>query len=293
MRRLSLRRRRIRRKRLTRLRPINVLASGLTCAGLYCGMASILASIDQKYTLAAYLILAAVVFDMLDGTVAKMTKTFSEFGKQLDCVCDLVSFGAAPAVLIYTAYLLEEHASGTPVVRYGSLMAILYVICGALRLARYNVYHAEVREYFTGLPIPGAAMTVASFVLFTQYYGWHVAFWILGPLTLGLAYLMVSTVRYPKDRMKAMVLAPKSAFRWLFLCAILIAVIHYAIQESPALVLFPAAMCYVLFGIGETLYSWLGKRYVPEPAPLQESPRIPTASHEPSETTFPEDSDLL
>ncbi len=223
-------------------------------------MASILAAIDQRFTHASVFIFSAVIFDILDGTVAKMTKTTSEFGKQLDSLCDLVSFGAAPAVLIYTAYLFEERTGGSPIGHYGAIMAIIYVICGALRLARYNVFQSEVRDYFTGLPIPGAALTIASFVLFTHYYEWAVAFWILGPMTLGLAYLMVSTVRYPKDRIKNIALKPRSAFRLLFYCAVLFAVIHYAIEESPALVLFPATAMYVLYGLGEELYNRLRKR---------------------------------
>ena len=246
-----------------RKRPINVLASALTCAGLYCGMASILAGIDEQYVKAAYLIGYAMIFDVLDGTVAKLTKTTSDFGKQLDSLCDLVSFGAAPAVLIYTTYLVEERASGSPVGHYGAIFAIIYVICGALRLARFNVYQAEAREYFTGLPIPGAAATVASFVVFTDYLHRNVAFWVLGPMTLGLAYLMVSNVRYPKDKMKVVVLAPKNAFRWLFVCALLIAVLHYAFQQSPALVLFPAAMLYLLWGLGDEAITFLRKSLTP------------------------------
>ena len=186
---------------------------------------------------------------MLDGTVAKITHTTSEFGKELDSLCDLVSFGAAPAVLIYTAYLVESNSGNSSVARYGAVMAIIYVICGALRLARYNVFQAGTRDFFTGLPIPAAAGTVASFVLFADYWKWHVAFWVLGPLTLGLAYLMVSAIRYPKDRMKEMALAPKNAFPILFICAIAIAIVHYAVQNSPALVIFPLAMCYVLYGV--------------------------------------------
>lgn len=250
---LKKKRSRPRRRRNPKRKPINVLASALTCAGLYCGMASILAAIDQDYAKAAYLILAALVFDMLDGTVAQLTHTTSDFGKQLDSLADLVSFGAAPAILIYTAYLAEQRVSGTPIGHYGSLMAILYVICGALRLARFNVYQAAIRDYFTGLPIPAAAMTVASFVLFTTYQGWHVAFWVLGPLTCGLAFLMVSRVRYPKDKMKSMVLHPRSAFNWLVVCGVLIAIVHFALQKSAALVLFPVSAVYVVYGIADTI----------------------------------------
>lgn len=225
-------------------------------------MAGILAGIDGKYTIAAYYILGAIIFDMLDGTVAKLTKSVSEFGKQLDSLCDLVSFGAAPAVLIYTAYLAEERAVGSPVGHYGAIMAIIYVICGALRLARFNVYQAEVRDYFTGLPIPGAALTVASFVLFADYWQLHVAFWVLGPMTLGLAYLMVSTVRYPKDRMRSFILSPKNAIRLLFLCAVLLAVVHRALQFSAALILFPVALGYVAYGLVDRVVGWVTKRPV-------------------------------
>mgnify|MGYP005839452015 CR=1 FL=1 len=277
---LPFRKRRFRSKRLVRRRPINVLASALTCAGLYCGMASILAGIDGKYAVAAYYIVGAIVFDILDGSVAKLTKSVSEFGKQLDSLCDLVSFGAAPAVLIYTAYLAEERAGGSPVGHYGAIMAIIYVICGALRLARFNVYQAEVRDFFTGLPIPGAALTVASFVLFTDYWKLHVAFWVLGPMTLGLAYLMVSTVRYPKDRMRSLVLAPKNAIRLLFLCAVLIAVAHRALQLSAALVLLPIAVAYLLYGPVDELLAWLNRRPVTlsEPAQSIEKPDEPTGA---------------
>ena len=237
-------------KRQLRRRPINVLASALTTAGLYCGIASIFAAIDQNFEKAGYFIFAALVFDSVDGTVAKLTKSVSEFGKQLDSLCDLVSFGAAPAVLIYTAYLHEYSLGG----KTGAVFAVLYVICAALRLARYNVYQSEMREYFVGLPTPGAAVTIASLVLFTNYLKLQVAFYFLLPMTLGLAFLMVSTLRYPKDKMKSMILRPRSAFRFLVLCAIGFAVVHKAIETSPAIVLFPATASYALYGIGDALY---------------------------------------
>ena len=257
------------RKQTLRRRPINVLASVMTTFSLYCGIASIFAAIAGRFETAAYFIGAAMVFDILDGTVARLTRSVSEFGKQLDSLCDLVSFGVAPAVLIYTAFLQEGQDIDGVMSRVGSVMAIIYVICGALRLARYNVYQSEVRDYFTGLPIPAAGAVISSFVLFTHYYELRVAFWVLGPLTLTLAYLMVSTVRYPKDKLKLFVLAPKNAFRFLALCVVGIAAFHYAVQHSPGIPLFLLSLSYALFGIAEGLIARFRRKPRAYPAPVE------------------------
>jgi len=241
-----------------------MLASVLTALGLYCGVASMFAAIAERYEQAAYLILAAIVFDMLDGTVAKLTNSVSEFGKQLDSLADLVSFGVAPAILIYMAYLHEERIAGSAVGRTGAMFAIVFVMCGWLRLARFNVYQSKMRDSFVGLPIPAAGGTVATFVLFTRHFSMTVAFWILGPLTLALAYLMVSNVRYPKDRLKSVVMAPRNAFRMLALFAVAIGIIHYGFTHSPAIVLFPLAAAYVLFGIAEDMVKRLHKKTAPD-----------------------------
>ena len=261
------------RRKPNRRRPINVLASAITTLNLYCGIACIFAAIEGSFNKAAYWIFAAIVLDTLDGTVARITKSVSEFGKQLDSLCDVVSFGVAPAVLIYKVYLpLEENA----ISRFGAVMAIIYVICTALRLARFNVYQAEIREYFIGLPSPAAAVTIASFVLFTEYFELSVAFWIFGPLTLLMAYLMVSTIQYPKNKMKSMLLAPRNGFRLLALCAVGIAVFDYASRRSPSIVLFPLAASYCLFGVVDTGY----RRFIrhqprPQPAAPQASTQTP------------------
>ncbi len=276
--------RRQRFKRELKRRPINVLASSITAFSLYWGLVSVFLTMREQYEMAAGAIFLAIVCDMLDGTVARLTKSVSEFGKELDSLCDLVSFGVAPAILIYHAYWREEQMLGDSEGRTGAIMAIFFVLCGALRLARYNVYQSGHRESFTGLPIPAAGGTVAAFVLFADYFHLKVAFWVLGPLTVALAGLMVSPVRYPKDRMKkAFVLAPRNAFRMLITASIGIAVFHYAITYSPAIVLFPLAMAYVLFGIVDTLWNRLAARRHPVPAQplLSESP--PPASSENTE----------
>jgi len=242
-------------ERALRRRPINVLASAITIFSLYFGLASVFWSIRENYVIAGYHILFALLCDMFDGTVARLTNSTSEFGKELDSLCDLVSFGVAPAVLIYHAYWQDyESTMGGPIGRTGSVMAIIFVICAALRLARYNVFQSQTRDSFTGLPTPAAGGSIAAFVLFSHYYDLHVAFYVLGPLTLVLAFLMVSNIRYPKDRLKKIfILTPRNAFRVLALLAVVIAVFHYAITHNPAIVLFPVFMTYVMLGVGEEI----------------------------------------
>jgi CDP-diacylglycerol--serine O-phosphatidyltransferase len=274
------------RKRKTgpKRRPINVLPSCLTVMSLYCGMASVFGAISGNYEKAAWWILGAIIFDSLDGSVAKLTKSTSEFGKQLDSLADIVSFGVAPAVLIFTTFLMEnspmaaspenlDHrlpaqflavlAKSTPenplVTRVGSLMAGFFVICGALRLARYNTFQSEVRDYFTGLPIPAAGGLIATFVLFAHYYELTVTIWLLGPLTVALAALMVSTIKYPKDSIKNIALTPRHAFRFLLFLGVTIATLGAVSDHSLAAALFPIGGCYVLLGLGNAVYERLAK----------------------------------
>ncbi len=242
-----------------RFRPVNIAASVMTTMNLYMGVASIFHSIGNEFVSAANCILLAIVFDVLDGFVARLTKSVSEFGKQLDSLCDLVSFGVAPAVLVFMAYLPEgtqlplgpraEALAGA----VGSYMGIIYVICTALRLARFNTFQSDRRDSFVGLPSPAAGGTLAAFVLFLQYFENRVslgpvAYFMLGPTMVALAVLMVSTVHYPKNRFKAFIVKPQHAFIYLATGAFLIAVIHYAMTRSASLVMFPLAMGYVFFG---------------------------------------------
>ena len=251
-----------RRKLISRRRPINVLASFITTLNLYCGIASIFAAIegmgledaaarDLQFQKAAYFILAAMVVDTLDGAVARMTRSASEFGKQLDSLCDVVSFGVAPAVLIYTMFLPGEKEY---FVRTGAFIAIIYAICTALRLARFNVFQSDIREYFIGLPSPAAAATVATFALFTIATKFTPSFWVFGPPMLGLAVLMVSTVQFPKNKMKSLLLSPRLGFRLLVVCAVAIAVFDLARRQDPALVLFPVTAAYAVYGMCDTAY---------------------------------------
>ncbi|MEI6080496.1 MAG: CDP-diacylglycerol--serine O-phosphatidyltransferase [bacterium] len=151
-----------------------------TTGNLFCGFYSIINSLRGHYLMAAYFILAATLFDLVDGRVARLIKGVSDFGKEYDSLSDLVSFGVAPAILAYMSYLVD-------IPRLGWLAAFLYVACGALRLARFNVvYMNKDPQYFMGLPIPVAASTIAASFLFMKELGIDYAghYWLLGLILL-------------------------------------------------------------------------------------------------------------
>ena len=139
---------------------IYIIPSMFTCANMAFGFLSMLSSISGRFTEAAWFLICAIACDMLDGRIARMTKTTSEFGVQLDSLSDLVSFGIAPAIMIY---MLSLKNMG----KLGIAIAILYVLCAALRLAKFNVKakDGEVHSSFYGLPTPASAGLLISFVL--------------------------------------------------------------------------------------------------------------------------------
>lgn len=175
-----------------------LLPNLLTTGGMLCGFYSIVASTRGNFALAAISIMAANVFDVLDGRVARVTKTTSEFGSHYDSLADLVAFGVAPAFLFYR-FALEPWGT------FGWLAAALYVVCGALRLARFNVQRDKVaKRYFVGLPIPAAAEVIASAVLLYVYLFGAAPTTVAGAsrrigwllVCYALSILMVSSVRY-------------------------------------------------------------------------------------------------
>ncbi len=174
-------------------RGIYLLPNLITSAGLFCGIYSLVQTMQGNYATAAIAILVAQVFDALDGRVARLTNTTSRFGVEYDSLCDLVSFGVAPGLLIYKWALMPWGVWGWSAVG-------LYVICSAIRLARFNLLVGRVDSgYFLGLPVPGSALMLSSVVLMYRYVGRsglppkHIALLLL---TYALALLMVSTVRY-------------------------------------------------------------------------------------------------
>jgi CDP-diacylglycerol--serine O-phosphatidyltransferase len=139
---------------------IYILPSLFTCGNMSFGILSIISSINGDFITAAWFLVAALGCDILDGRIARMTNTTSMFGMQLDSLSDLVSFGIAPAIMMYMLVLKNM---GNP----GIAVAVLFVLCSALRLARFNVLaqSGEIHRHFTGLPTPASAGVIISFVL--------------------------------------------------------------------------------------------------------------------------------
>jgi len=175
-------------------RGLYVLPTLFTVGNLFCGYLSIWNSIQGKFEWAAGLIFIAALADGLDGRVARLTNTASEFGEEYDSLADVISFGMAPAILLYFWGL-----SGQPdLQRLGFMVSFLFVVCGSMRLARFNIQTRVVdKRYFVGLPIPMAASVPASIVLANpRIQLTRPGFFLLLAATAVLSYLMVSTIRY-------------------------------------------------------------------------------------------------
>jgi CDP-diacylglycerol--serine O-phosphatidyltransferase len=209
------RRRFLRRKKRRPLKSISLLPSLVTLFNGIFGFAAItLASSPDKtdigsfsrFSIAGYLVVFAMIADMLDGRQAPMSQTTSSFGGQLDSLCDMVSFGVAPAFI--SLQILQHHMSGTELLhsdlisRSLWLTAITYISCAAIRLARFNVENVEKESghmSFEGLPSPAAAGVLVSFVIFHQEVvpQWTHLLWLLPLLMMGVAILMVGRIPYP------------------------------------------------------------------------------------------------
>lgn len=170
-----------------------VVPSLFTVLNIFCGFSSLIQSSTGDYVLASWFILLAGVFDVFDGLMARITKSSSDFGVEFDSLSDVVSFGAAPAFMIYKLQLHELEG-------FGILLSSMPLIFGALRLARFNAQLIGYdKEYFKGLPIPASAIMICSFVL--TYYQPNVglqgiASSLLIPMVVIVSLLMVSTVKY-------------------------------------------------------------------------------------------------
>ena len=196
--------------RSARRRSIYILPNIFTTLSLFFGFYSILASVAGRFDQAAWFILISALCDGLDGTVARMTNTTSQFGVEYDSLCDLASFGLAPAVMVFYWALTPDHLAALAPYhqKLGVGVAFIFLACGALRLARFNVF-SGVRDpgFFQGLPIPGGAVIMCAAVL------WHYRL-PGGPvspngpamlaLTLALAFLMVSSIDYVSHKNKTL-----------------------------------------------------------------------------------------
>ncbi|MGD9033124.1 MAG: CDP-diacylglycerol--serine O-phosphatidyltransferase [Desulfobacteraceae bacterium] len=242
--------RRKRKPRQRRRKGIFVLPNLFTSASLFGGFYAIIAAIHGRYEAAAIAIIISAVFDGLDGRIARFTRTTSPFGNEYDSLSDLVAFGAAPAILAYL-WALEPYG------RLGWLAAFMYVICGALRLARFNVQKDSVdSKFFNGLPIPAAACFIASLVLFTKALGGisESKPIIIIVMIYVLSFLMVSTVEYLS--FKEVNIRHRKPFNVLVSIILIFTVIAY----KPQVMLFIIMLSYIVSGPVVTLYRLHGKR---------------------------------
>lgn len=220
-----------------RERGIYILPSLFTTAGLFAGFYGLIAAVQGRFELAAWALIAAAVFDMLDGRVARLLHAESDFGAQYDSMCDMLSFGIAPAVLMYMWAL-------TPLHKAGWLAAFLIAACAALRLARFNVeLSTQSKRYFNGLPTPAAAMLIATAVLFHENANLNPVSWLWFVISVTLAWLMVSHV--PFFAGKDVDLKKRRPAVTILIMLVVIAFI----MIDPRTYLFVLAMAYCIHGI--------------------------------------------
>jgi CDP-diacylglycerol--serine O-phosphatidyltransferase len=196
----------------------------VTTANLFCGFIAVLFVVHAKemgastdghpwFVWAALTICLAALFDALDGRLARALRVASPFGKQLDSLADIVSFGVAPAMLAY------EHSFQTvPMHVLGMAVCGLFVCCGAARLARYNVVGTSGR-FFTGMPIPAAGLTITGLALFPSQLSTE----LMAVVVLGLAFLMISTLRYPNP--EQLIFDAPAPIRLLFMVIFTVALV--------------------------------------------------------------------
>ena len=223
-------------------RGIYLLPNVLTTFGMFAGFYSIISSINGDFTIAAISILIAMYWDTLDGRVARLTNTQSAFGAEYDSLADLVSFGLAPALLVYQWTLYELG-------RFGWLAAFVYLACAALRLARFNTQVGIAdKRYFQGLPSPAAAGVIASMIwlkiwTFASFDSDVISlgYYLGAGITILCGLLMVSNIRYYSFKEFD---SKKASFRFLLIVILSLIIL----VSKPNIILFTGFFVYLLSG---------------------------------------------
>ncbi len=257
---MAFRKRRKKRDR-RRIRGVYLLPNLITTASLFAGFYAIVAAIDGRFLAAAWAIFVALILDGLDGRIARMTHSTSNFGVQYDSLADLVSFGVAPALLVYLWAL-------KPFKQFGWVAAFLFVVCGALRLARFNVQSGSMDpRYFNGFPIPAAAMVIATAIAF--YY--QIGEWApekdkyILVMIYVLSFLMVSNIKY--FSFKKVELFKRHPFQTLVAAVLL----FVAVATAPELMGFPLMVIYASSGVISS-YIYYRRRQPQQPEKQEEEP---------------------
>ena len=218
------------------------LPNTFTALNLGCGFMAIMYSMQGRFYYACMLIFLGAVFDSVDGRVARLTGTESSFGEQFDSLSDLISFGIAPSIIYYNKFLVDFG-------RAGMVVAFLFLLCGALRLARFNANIDKVSgDYFQGLPIPGAAAAIVGFILISSVYPEVLSKKLLViPYILFYSLLMVSNIPFPSFKKSEWVRKHKRKIFFLLL------VVASALFMWEEVMLFVVVSVYVLSSLGYRL----------------------------------------
>lgn len=238
-----------------RRRGIYLLPNLLTTGSIFAGFYGIIAAIDGHYQPAAIAVIIAGVLDGLDGRLARLTGTESEFGKQYDSLSDMVSFGLAPAVIVYQWGLIRLGEYGWIWAKLGWLAAFVYAVAAALRLARFNVRSRTVdRRFFEGLPSPSAAGLMMSMVWLGTELGWTGGFAHALAFVVSVAAGGFMVSRFPYYSFKEVQARGRISFTYVFV----IPLIFVLIAMDPPTVLFSIGVIYALSGPG--LAVWRRRR---------------------------------
>lgn len=244
-----------RRKRLGR--SVFILPSAFTVGNIFCGFYAIVSTMRGNYDIAAQAIGIAIILDILDGRIARLTNSATDFGLQLDSLADVISFGIAPSILAFVWGLTAGNN------RLGWIAAFTFTICGAMRLARFNIQAGDLK-HFVGLPIPAAGGTVAAIVhFFGDPLVEPVDSILMVAAVFALSFLMVSTIRY--SSLKNLTLGRKSHQTVLLIALFVAAVFYYS--KWTLLIL---GAIYSLSGITQKLYHMV-RHKKPQEVPLIDS----------------------
>ncbi len=241
-------------------RGVFLLPNALTTGALFAGFYSIIAGINGSYTAAAVAVVVAGVLDGLDGRVARLTNTQSEFGVQYDSLSDLISFGLAPALLAFNWSLSSLRDISPLAGKLGWLAAFVFAACAALRLARFNTQaHTQDKVYFQGLASPAAAGTLVSLVWFLDDQGvsGESVQWMMFAVTVVLGLLMFSRVRYFSG--KSWPSGDRIPMGFLFLLVLVLVLLAI----DPPAVLMTTGVIYVTSGVVITILGrvqWKNRR---------------------------------
>ncbi len=225
-----------------------LLPNFFTALSAFLGVISIIASLKGEIEKATYIIFLSVLLDGVDGRLARLTKTTSKFGLEFDSLADIVAFGVAPAILFYQAI-------GYELGKFGVLVTALYVVFGAIRLARFNVMIPSTEpSVFVGVPIPSAAVFVASWVLLFQKYHLYELKGVIALMVFGVSFLMVSNIRYPS--FKKLPLKRSHLLKMLVIMVVFMALLYL----YPAEVLTFSVTGFIVAGVVRAIYFLLTRK---------------------------------